>query len=157
MRKGQIQVSLYFTVWRELRGEKGTLPQKTSANTCGKYEEENKAWFKLCAEPSSLGQQEGFKATKNIFAEEKENILPACWTSPLNAEVWWHWPRSWVWDALTQPQFLPWGHSPSLWAFVFSAHPLAAHVSVSHALVEREGFSSDSCSSGALSRLLQKG
>lgn len=50
---------------------------KTPANTCGKNEEGNKAWLKLCAEPSSLGQQEGFKATKNIFAEEKENILPA--------------------------------------------------------------------------------
>lgn len=75
------------------------------ASSCGKNEKGKKAWFKLCVEPSSLGQQEGFRATKNIFAEEKENILPACWTSPLNTEVSWHWPHSWVWDALTQPQF----------------------------------------------------
>lgn len=59
-------------------------------NSCGKNEEGNKTWFKMRAEPSSLGQQEGFKATKNIFAEEKENILLARWTSPLNAEVSWH-------------------------------------------------------------------
>lgn len=139
------------------------------ANICGKNEEGNKAWFKLCAEPSFLGQQEGFKATKNIFAEEKENILPACWTSPLDTEVPWHWPCSWVWDALTQPQFLPRGHSPSLCASsVVSTHPeLHQHrlcrpehplaTPVSHAQMEREGFFSDSCSSGAQSRLPQKG
>lgn len=87
------------TTWRE-----GHTVLKRLPASAGGSEEGKEGWFKLCVEHpkiSSLGQREGFKRTKNIFAEEKRKHPPS--TPNLitqNIEVSSHWPHSWVWDAL---------------------------------------------------------
>lgn len=87
------------TTWREGHAVLKCLPA-----SAGGSEEGKEGWFKLCVEypkTSSLGQREGFKRTKNIFAEEKRKHPPS--TPNLitqNMEVSSHWPHSWAWDAL---------------------------------------------------------